>query len=462
MKMKKIFWLVAFVAVAALGCKKFIDVNNDPNAPTDVSEPLLLAPLELNIANSLSSNLGATWANHYLQNVALNQPVPNHGTYLLQNSEVDPVWSNSYVQCMNNLQQLMKKADANNNTKYAGIARILTALALGTTSDLFGDIPYSEAFLGSENFRPAYDKQEDIYKAVQSLLDAGIANLNTNTGRTPAADDFFYSGDMAKWKKLAYTLKARYYMHLTKAPGYTATAQADLALTALANGMTSNADDLKFEFPGSAGQENPIFVTFHPVSTLILSEKLVNTLKNRNDPRLTKLVAPALNTGLLTGRPIGATALGDLEDYSRPGSFYGAAASDFYVVNYSEALFLKAEATLIKSGFAAAQPIYQDAIRSHMTKLGIDAGDVTTYLGARGTLTTGTALQLIIEEKAIANYLSIENFNDWRRTGFPAITAVPNALSAIPRRLIYPESEIIANPQGIQSAKLTDKVWWDN
>jgi hypothetical protein len=462
MKMKKIFWPVAFMTVVAMGCKKFIDVNDNPNSPTDVSEPLLLSPLELNIANSVSANLAFAWANHYVQNVALNQPVPNHGTYLLQNTEVDPVWSNSYVAAMNNLQQLIKKADANGNSKYAGIARVLTALTLGTTTDLFGDIPYSQAFLGSENFRPSYDKQEDIYNAIQSLVDAGIANINTNAGITPGSDDFFYEGDMAKWKSMAYTLKARYYMHLTRAPGHTAAAQADLALAALANGMADNADDLKFSFPGSAGQENPIFVTFHPVSTLVLSEKLVNTLKTRNDPRLTKLVAPATATGLYTGRPIGSATLGSLEDYSRPGSFYGAAASDFYVVNYSEALFLKAEATLIKSGFAAAQPIYQDAIKSHMNKLGIASGDVTTYLAARGTLTAGNALQWIIEEKAIADYLSIENFSDWRRTGFPAITAVPNALSAIPRRLIYPQSEIIANPQGIQSAKLTDKVWWDN
>lgn len=462
MKMKKIFGLVALMAVFTIGCKKFIDVNNDPNSPIEVSEPLLLSPIEMNIANSLSANLAFAYANHYVQNVALNQPIPNHGTYLLQNTETDDVWTNAYVRCMNNLKQLMTKAEVNGNSKYAGIARILMALALGTTTDLFGDVPYSQSLLGSENFRPTYDKQEDVYKAIQSLLDAGIANINSNAGRSPGNDDFFYKGDMAKWKKLAFTLKARYYMHLTKAPGYTATAQADLALAALANGMTSNADDLKFSFTGSAGEENPLYNNFDPVSTLVLSEKLVNTLKNRNDPRLPKLVAPAKATGLYTGRPIGSSTLGSLNDYSLPGELFAGPGADFFVVNYSEALFLKAEATLIKSGFAAAQPIYQDGIKSQMTKLGIAAGDVTTYLATRGTLTSGNALQWIIEEKATADYLSIENFVDWRRTGFPVLTAVPNALSAIPRRLIYPQSEIIANPQAIQSAKLTDKVWWDN
>lgn len=460
--MRNIFLsLMAIIMLATTGCKKFIDVNNNPNVPTDVTEDLILSPVELNIAHAVSAGFDFAVVNHWMQTVCLNQPLPNTGTYLLYHENVDGDWSNLYSACMNNLQVLAKKADASGNKNYSGIAKILTAFAIGTTTDLWGDVPYSKAFQGSDNFRPSYDKQEDVYKSVQSLLDDGIADINANTGKTPGSDDFYYGGDMAKWKKLAYTLKARYHIHLTKAPGYTAAAQADLALTALQNGMQSNDDDMKFSYPGSAGQENPIFVTFHPVSTLILSERLVDGFKTRNDPRLSVMVAPATATGLYTGRAIGTPGVGSLEDYSRPGSFYGSPASDFFVVNYSEALFIKAEATFIKSGFAAAQPIYQDAIKSHMAKLGISTGNANTYLTARGTLTAGNAMQLIMEEKSIANYLSIENFNDWRRTGFPAITKVPNALSEIPRRFIYPQVEMIANPQAVQSALLTDRVWWD-
>jgi len=84
-----------------------------------------------------------------------------------------------------------------------------------------------------------------------------------------------------------------------------------------------------------------------------------------------------------------------------------------------------------------------------------------TYIGARGSLTSANALQRIMEEKKIANYLSIENYNDWRRTGFPVLTKVPNALSDIPRRMLYPQNEILSNPQAVHSAKLTDRLWWD-
>jgi hypothetical protein len=196
----------------------------------------------------------------------------------------------------------------------------------------------------------------------------------------------------------------------------------------------------------------------------MLSERIVEAFKTRNDPRLSVMVKPAQTTGLYTGLPIGTSTSGSyqLESYSRPGPFYGEPDAFLYLVNYTEALFLKAEATLIKSGFAAAQTIYQDAIKAHMAKLGISTANVNTYLGSRGVLTSGNALQLIIEEKVIANYLSIENFNDWRRTGFPVITKIPGGLSAdIPRRFLYPEAEIIANPQAVQSAILTDRVWWD-
>jgi len=116
---------------------------------------------------------------------------------------------------------------------------------------------------------------------------------------------------------------------------------------------------------------------------------------------------------------------------------------------------------LIKSGAAAAQPIYQEGIRSHMTKLGIDNAKINDYLAARGTLTTTNALQRIIEEKSIANFLSLENYNDWRRTGFPVLNKVPNAVSEIPRRFLYPQKELTTNPQAQQTAKSTDKVWWD-
>lgn len=463
---KSLYILLIALLVIETGCKKFIDVNQDPNNPTDVQEALILAPVELAISHRVvagNGGLAPVLAQHYMQVACLNQPVPNHGTYLLVNAETDGDWSGVYVTCLNNLKILNEKSETAGNNNYSGIAKILTAFCIGTATDWWGDVPFSEALEGSGKFTPAYDSQKDIYENVQSLLDAGIADINKNAGIVPGSDDNYYGGDMDKWKKLAYTLKARYYIHLTKAPGYTAAAQADLALQALQNGMQSNDDDMKYSYPGGSGTEIQWYWNFDPVSTLVLSSAFVDTLKVRNDPRLPILVAPAENTGEYNGRPIGTIDVGNLQDYSVPGDFYRKPAANNYIVNYSEALFIKAEATLIKSGFAAAQPVYADAIKSHMEKLGLDPAGVaaTAYLATRGTLADANALQRIIEEKVIANFLSFENWNDWRRTGFPVITKVPNALSEIPRRILYPQLERTSNPQPQQSSKLTDRVWWD-
>ncbi|MBS1973976.1 MAG: SusD/RagB family nutrient-binding outer membrane lipoprotein, partial [Bacteroidetes bacterium] len=321
-------------------------------------------------------------------------------------------------------------------------------------------------FQGASEFTPTYDPQEDIYKDIQALLDNAIADIGKNAANLPGSDDYIYGGDMGKWQRFAYTLKARYYMHLIKAPSYSASAQADLALAALQNGMQSNDDDFKFGYPGTAGNENPWNQTFLPGSTLVLSSYVVDSLKARNDPRLTIMVSPATTPdsayGPYHGRQIGTQDIGSLESYSIPGPFYSAAGAYNYIVNYSEALFLNAEATLIKSGANAAQPVYQDAIKSHMQKLGVSDANISAYLSSRGILTDSNALRRIIEEKSIADFLSIENYTDWRRTGFPLLNPVPNALlPSIPRRFLYPEVEIISNPQPQQSAKLTDRLWWD-
>lgn len=467
--MRTLFYILLFALcmAQATGCKKFIDVNNNPNDPLAVQEALILAPVELNISSVIAGGAGdngktALLVNHFMQNIAVNQPVPNEGTYWIFNVDLDAPWRNFYITTFNNLKALNDKATANGNYHYAGIAKILTAFCLGVATDYWGDIPYTEALNGSNKLQPAYDSQESIYKTIQQLLNDGIADINKNAITKPGDDDYFYGGEMNKWKRLAYTLKARYYMHLTKAPGYTALAQADLALTALQSGMIANTDDMMLEYPGGAGEESPWYTNTLPVQTLILSSACVDTLVARNDPRLPQLIAPAKQTGLYNGRPIGSVNIsGSLDVYSLAGPAHGLKGSPMYVFNYSEALFLKAEATLIKSGFAAAEPIYQNAIKSHMSKLGIDNNDVTNYLASRGTLTAANALQRIMEEKKIANFLSIENFNDWRRTGYPILTKVPNALSEIPRRLLYPQVEITANPQGSQSARLTDRVWWD-
>jgi len=458
--MKKIYILCLFAAFGLSSCKKLLDVNNDPNRPVDVQASLILAPAGLAISDYLYAGNANIIVQDWLQATAPNQPNPGLWNYRIFNDSFDSDWYNAYVVCMNNLFLMNKKAAESGNTNYTAISKILTAYCLAYATDLWGDIPYSQSFNGTSNLTPVYDKQEDIYKNIQSLLDDGIGDINKAFTIKPGGDDFYFNGDMAQWKKVAYTLKSRYYLHLSKAPGYTATAQADLALAALQNGMVADVDDLKMVYKGGAGSENPWNLTFGPVTTKVLNETFIETLRSRNDPRLGKMVAPAIATGLYTGRRIGS-ALGSLESYSLGSPYYSGETASTYLITFTEAQFIKAEATLLKSGVAAAQPIYTAAVSNHFTRLGIGTNDLNGYLAARGKLTEANALQRIIEEKSVANFLSTENYNDWRRTGFPVLTKVDGAESEIPRRALYPQSELNTNPQPQQSAKITDRVWWD-
>lgn len=458
--MKKLAILFLLATVSLGGCKKILDVNDDPNRPIDVQEALILSPVEVAMSDYLYAGNANIIIQDWLQATAPNQPNPGFWNYQAFNDNWDSDWYNSYVVCMNNLYLLNKKAISTGNSNYQAISKVLMAYSLAFNTDIWGDVPYSQSFNGTSLLTPVYDSQEDLYKAIQSMLDDAITDINKNYAVLPGTDDFYYKGDMAKWKKLAYTLKARYYMHLTKAPGYTAAAQAVLALTALQNGMTADTEDLKMTYSGGAGSENPWNLTFGPVSTKVLNETFVESLRSTADPRLTKMVAPAILTGLYTGRRVGSD-LENLESYSLGGAYYAGENASNYLMTYTEALFIKAEATLIVSGAAAAQPIFTAAVTNHMNRLGIASADITSYLAARGTLTTANALRRIIEEKSIANFLSTENFNDWRRTGFPVLTPVDGALSAIPRRAMYPETELTTNPRPQQTAKVTDRVWWD-
>jgi hypothetical protein len=476
LKMKKIkhtyILSVLLFLMAGGGCKKFLDVNKDPNNPPDVQESLLLVPIETAIATDLAGG-SLTNGNYvtitevtesWVQQIALNQLAPQFDTYKVRPDDMDQQFLAIYSYMLQNLRVMNRKADSVGHHSYGVVAKVLTAYVLGITTDMVGDIPYSKAFDGALN--PVYDKQEDIYKTIQSLLDSAIAeNALVPGNAVPGSDDFIYGGAMDKWQKFAYTLKARYYIHLTKAPGYSAATQSALALAALQNGFASRADEANFDvYHNIAGAENPWFENFQPSNgPLSLASTFVDSLVSRNDPRL-PIIATTGSGGDYEGRVIGSVPASDASVYSVAGPFYDTINSPQPLLTYSEALFIKAEAVFRTSGAADATPIYINAINSDMDKLGLDTNSapVLAYIASRSPLTAGNGIQRIIEEKDIANFLSIENYNDWRRTGFPAISIVQSPyVPSIPRRFPYPLAELTSNPQPQQKLLITDRVWWD-
>lgn len=464
----------AFV-FSTMGCKKYLDVNTDPNSALSAPESLLLPPAIVDIATvvaggsfSVQNSSGIAEINSYwMQQLSLNQPLPIVDNYKLTTGDADNLWNDVYINIMQNLKILGEEAETNNHHSYGVISKVLTAYTLGVTTDMWGDVPYSEAFNG--NLRPAYDKQEDIYKTMQSLLDSAIAENQLDPGNAvPGSDDFLYQGNMSNWVKFAYALKARYYIHLTKAPGYNAATQANLALGALANAFTGTSDEATANiYSIAAGHESPWFLNTDPSQGgVVLSATFINYELANSDPRL-PIIANKGSQNTYLGRVNSSSVVPDVTIFSTVADYYAGSASPVAILPYSELEFIKAEATFIISGAAAAQPIYQQAIKDNMAKLGVDVSSpgVTAYLALRGTLTAANGLQRIMEEKSIADFLSIENFNDWRRTGFPNLTIVANptaGITTIPRRYPYSQQEISTNPQPQNTGvKITDRVWWD-
>ena len=149
---------------------------------------------------------------------------------------------------------------------------------------------------------------------------------------------------------------------------------------------------------------------------------------------------------------------------------YGAATSDLPLVTPFELYFIKAEAEMNSGDATAARASLEDAIESHMTWLGVDAASTTAYIDS---LSSTTDLELIMNEKYVAMFTSTESWTDWRRTGFPAISAPAGAnISDIPRRMPYPEGEYLYNGDNVPfpitstpevkfGVDPSHRLWWD-
>lgn len=465
--MRKIHIAAIFLCTVLLGtgCKKFLDVNQDPNNPLQVSEKLLLPPVILTTSTQIVGGYNGSAAAYWTQQLSLNQPAPDLESYRIVSNDVDNTWTfYIYPNVLKNLKTMMHQADSLGHFEYVAIGKTLTAFNLAIATDVWGSVPYSEAFLIPENIKPKYDSQESIYRAIQQLLDEALAVVDKTSVIKPGGDDLIFGGDMEKWKKLIYTLKARFYLRLSNAPGRTPALQADSALTALTKGFTDNSDNALVQYQDASQKENPWFKSSEEgAGGLVISQTFIDFLKSTSDPRL-PIIATTDSSGVnYVGKVNGGPTVGNYQELSMINKFYGGAGASLFLATYSEALSIKAEATLIKSGAAAAEPIFKEAIDAHMKMLNVSAAKAKAYLDSRPALTTANALEQIIYEKYVAGFLSIETYNDWRRTGFPKLQLAENAfVNYIPRRWPYPSNETLANPQPEQKNVTTaTRVWWD-
>ena len=506
------------------GCNKdtFLDVNTNPNNPASVPPSALLNGVEVTTGFTVGNDLGRV-TDLLVQHMAgiANQP-RTYDSYQLRGN-YDNQWNNElYGGSLINAQQIINLTQAA-SPLYSGYAKILKAYNFALLTDLWGDVPYSQALQGNlttPNLQPRFDKQEDIYKGnpalgIQSLFDLvreGLADIDKGSATPtasilkPGADDLMYKGSNAKWKKFGNTLLLKLANTISKKdPVLAATVIKEVLAKGPAAYMTDNSDDAEVPFGTTVGNQNP-FYAYNYVNRpddQMLSQRFLDSLNLRyKDPRIAKfftstptpvlppVVPPAttVNTtgvvtpfGTFTGYDNGGTAAAPIRAHrSRYGTYVVGVSGEApvrLITNFQRA-FILAEALLTLPGVTvaskAAQDFYQEGIRASMSKAGISTTDIDSYFKNNPdivTLDAGRSVEYrrnqIVTQKWIAwAGNGYEAYNDYRRTGYPKLALVTNPSSesptSIPVRLFYPNSEISANTANIPTPQPnSDKaVWW--
>ncbi len=465
--MKKINIIVFGILLVSLfilpSCKKWIDtdLNVDPNRPAEVTMDLLLPGIQCNMSYGLLGNDAVRTTNMWMQqfNGFARQSL-TQGRYSYRSADVGNLWAGIYAGDLNDLKIMLDLAESSNSPHYVGVTKVLTAWNLVTTSDLWGDIPYSESCMGVENLTPAYDTGQTIYAVSQTLLDEAITALAaTESTHSPGADDMMFGGNLDQWTSVAYALKARFALNLSKVNGNSAYSEA---LTHLANGLTSNADNMTFTF--DATNQGPIFQFMEQRGDISMGATFVDILIADGDPRIAEYCADA-DEDVAGDQYVGGRIGHNDEEMSPPGDFVAAGAATGYFMTYYEQKFIEAEANLELGQAAAAYTAYLvGCVASVMEVTGLTQAEVEA-LPWYTAIDVGQAnldLPTIMRQKYISAFGTVQVYTDWRRTDLPALSLANGAVTTeIPRRYPYPQTELDYNGDNVTQVQITDRLWWD-
>jgi len=243
---------IVLLSLALGACKSFVeDLDVDPNNPAVVDAANSLQGVIL--ADALvhegdAARTAGIWTNQFSgverQYISLNNYDVNAGTF-------DDVWGTLYYGAITQARLTASSAETGLNSKLKGVAQVLEAHAAGTTTALFGDVPFREVGARATLPNPKFDPQAQVYDDLQSELDDAIKNL-TSRGTIPATKDIIFGGNASKWIAVANSLKARYYLHTKAYPN---------ANVFASKGIVSPANDMVMPHLDISGAQNILGLT---------------------------------------------------------------------------------------------------------------------------------------------------------------------------------------------------------
>jgi hypothetical protein len=470
-------WLlgVVLLSVALPSCEDVTELNIDPNQPVSVPATNLLTQAEYTLYNlQQGTGLNAGWGLLMTQQWAENE-YADASRYEVDANSFNGTWGTFYTGILNELKVARGIIEADENvpadikTNQIAIVDIITVDAFHAVTDMWGDIPYSQA-LNTEFPNPTYDAQSAVYPALLAKLDGAIASLNPASGSF-SSGDIIWNGNVAAWKKTGASLLMRMAMRVSDVDA--AMAQQYVTKAASYGVITSNAENALFTFDASDPTlSNPNWnnVNIANRDDFAVSDVLVKRLTAIGDPRL-PVFAAETPSGTIEGMPFGLTdanAFALKSQTSRPSDMVRSAGMPHVIIDAAEVAFMTAEA--IERGFLSgnAAAAYNNAVTFSMAYWGItDAIALAGYLEANA-YNADNWKESIGNQKWIAFYMNgVQGWAEHRRLDFPVLEASSDAvISTIPTRLPYPISEDTNNGTALDAVtsdinNITNKLWWD-
>jgi hypothetical protein len=513
--MKKFIISILVLSTTFMGCSTDLDVNKDPDSLTPDTTPLSsqLPAGTIGIVGAeggIMSIIGGFWAQYYSQSSAANQ-FKNIDAYNVTSNDYNYAWTSMY-DGLGDIKMVQRKALAEGNWKYYLIATTLYVQASQVMTDFYGDIPYVEG-CNPKILYPKFNTGQEVYELmIKDLDDALSKDLTTSQGLVPGKDDFIFGGTMANWRKFANTLKLKIYIRQSEKNK----AVSDAGIAALLADPTVSFLDIdaaESNFTGSPNYENPLYEFNYKLNVrtnMRISRTIGQYLTDKADPRLDSFVywSPASTaTKLFIFQDQGNNAINTNLGYpkagltttSQPAVNYPAskttldptgasmngAKKPVYLMSKEESLLLQAEA-LERTG-ASGKAKYDAAIIENFKKNGIAAATAQTFVdGAYAYPAAGTfdqKLEAIIVQKWVVSFPEngFEAFFEKNRTDYPktspvqqnnasyvggqfAFSVSPDVIlpsGTFPKRIPYPLSERLYNPNTPQLLSVDVKVWWN-
>ncbi|MBV1888388.1 MAG: SusD/RagB family nutrient-binding outer membrane lipoprotein, partial [Urechidicola sp.] len=252
--------LILFAALLVVSScdKDFAEINQDPNNPTSLPSHLILPTAIRNVQNTILStfvggDMGACWSQQFAK-VQYN----DEARYIPRQSVIGTTWTGIYANVISQADAMYNLAEAEENNNMMGAALVLQAYGFSLLSDMYGDIPFSEAIMGDEgNISPAYDTQASLYPNIVTMLNQAKGLLGTS-GDIDSGSDILYGGDAGLWKKFAASLQFRVLMRMS---GKVSVGSQLQSLVSSGDLFSSNAEEAKLIYLSAAPNANPLFET---------------------------------------------------------------------------------------------------------------------------------------------------------------------------------------------------------